>query len=123
MLGGWRRGLFERTGQQAGHRQDASLAGRRAGLLADQVAHLLAHRVAQLTPEGRIGLGQGLSQVAQIMGLTKLRATVGENRGYSRHQARLLGAEHGQNRPLQVRQWFQESFERGLILLRQPATA
>ena len=96
-LGGWRRGLFSRTGQQAGHRQDACVAGRRAGFLPDQVADLLAHGFAQRTLEGGIGLGQGLSQVAQIMGLTKLIATVGQDRGHSRDQALLLVAEHGQD--------------------------
>ena len=47
-LGGWRRGLFERTWQEAGHRQDACVTGRRAGFLTDHVADLLAHGLAQL---------------------------------------------------------------------------
>jgi hypothetical protein len=35
----------------------------------------------------------------------------------------LLVAEHDQDGPLQVLERFQEGFERGLILLAQPATA
>ena len=58
-LGGWRRGLGEWTGQQAGHRQDAGWAGRRAGFLTDQVADLLTHGFAQLTLEGCVDLGEG----------------------------------------------------------------
>src|SRR5207249_3566559 len=59
----------------------------------------------------------------QIMGLTKLIATVGQDRGYCWYQAFLLVAEHGQNGPLEVLQRFQKGFERGLILLAEPATA
>jgi len=55
----------ERTGNQPGHRQDAGPAGGRAGLLADQGAHLLA-AVAKRNFEGRIGLGRGSARVAQI---------------------------------------------------------
>src|SRR6516162_2783698 len=50
-------------------------------------------------------------------------AAVGEHRGYRWHQARLLVTEHGENGPLKVLQRLQESFERRLILLAQPATA
>jgi hypothetical protein len=57
------------------------------------------------------------------MGLTKLIATVGQDRGHSRDQARLLVAEHGQDGPLQVLQRLQKGFEGGLILSSQPATA
>ena len=57
------------------------------------------------------------------MGLTKLIATVGQDRGHGWYQTLLLVAEHGQDGPLQVLERFQEGFERGLILLAQPATA
>jgi hypothetical protein len=57
------------------------------------------------------------------MGLTKLMTTVGQDRGYGRDQARLLVAEHGQDGPLEVLQRCQKGFERGLILLAEPATA
>jgi hypothetical protein len=79
-LRGWRRARFlrtERTWPQAGYRQDAGWARRRMGCVTEPVAAVLAHGVAQLHLEGRIGLGQRLGQVAQIMGLTKLRAPVG----------------------------------------------
>src|SRR4030095_7907631 len=49
--------------------------------------------------------------------------TVGQPRGHRWHQARLLVTEHSENGPLEVLQWLQESFERRLILLAQPATA
>src|SRR5437899_2724149 len=64
-----------------------------------------------------------LGEVAQIVGLAQLMATVGEHRGHRWHQARLLVTEHGENGPLEVLQRLQESFERRLILLAQPATA
>jgi hypothetical protein len=101
--GAWgrgRRGLCERSWQQAGHRQDAGLARRRARFLTDQVADVLAHGLSQLTLEGGIGLGEGFGQVAQIMGLTKLMATVGQDRGHGWYQTLLLIAEHGQDGPL-----------------------
>jgi hypothetical protein len=47
------------------------------GFVTEHVADVLAHGVAQLPLEGRIGRGQRLGQVAQLMALTKLRATVG----------------------------------------------
>ncbi len=125
-LGIWRRGYVlctERTGQQPGHRQDAGPAGGRAGLLADQGAHLLADSFAKRNFAGRIGLGQGLRQVAQIMGLTKLLATVGQDGSHRWHQARLLVAEHSENRPCQIIEWLEEGCKCGLILLRKPATA
>jgi hypothetical protein len=75
--GGGRYGFFERTGQQTGHHQDACVAGRCAGFLTDDVADLLAYGFSQLPLEGCIGLGEGFGQVAQLMGLTKLIATVG----------------------------------------------
>jgi hypothetical protein len=53
------------------------VAGLGAGLLTDQVAHVLAHALSQLTLEGRIGLGKRLGEVAQIVGLAQLMATVG----------------------------------------------
>src|SRR6267143_2339969 len=102
-LGIWRRGYLlctERTGQQPGHRQDA---------------HLLADSFAKRNFEGRIGRGQGLRQVAQIMGLTKLRATVGQDGSHRWHQARWLVAEHSENRPCQIIEWLEEGFKCGLI--------
>jgi hypothetical protein len=84
---------------------------------------MLAGGVAQLSLAGRIGLGQGLCQVPERMGLTKLIAPVGEHRGPRRHQALLFVAEHGQNRPLQGLERFEEGVERGLLLLQKPATA
>ena len=57
------------------------------------------------------------------MGLTKLMATVRQDRGHCRYQARLLVAEHGQDGPREVLERFQKGFERGLILLAEPATA
>jgi hypothetical protein len=99
------------------------VTGSRAGFLTEHVADLLAHGVAQLPLEGCISLGERFGQVAQIMGLTKLMATVGHDRGHCRYQARLLVAKHGQNGPLQMLQRFQKGFERGLILLAELATA
>src|SRR5439155_19265353 len=116
-------GRPEWTWGQAGHRQDNGLAVRRAGFLSDQVPNVLADGFAQLPLEGRIDLGQGLGQVAEIMGLTKLIATGGEDLGRSRYQGGLLVAEHRENRPLQVRERLQEGGERRLILLRKPATS
>ena len=58
--------------------------------------HVLAHGFAQLTFEGRIGCGERLGQIAQIVRLTELVAAVGQGCGYSRHQTCLLVAEHGQ---------------------------
>src|SRR3989442_8599362 len=126
--GGWavgdrRLGLFERTRPQARHRQDAHLAGRCGGLLTEQVAHLLAHTLAQRTLACRLGLSERLSEVAQRVGLTELMATVGEHCGSRWHQARLLVTEHGEHGPLKVRERLQESVERRLILLAQPATS
>ena len=77
VVGDQRLRLFERTGHQARHRQDARWAGLGAGLLTDQVAHVLAHALSQLSLEGRIGLGERLGQVAQIVGLAQLMVTVG----------------------------------------------
>src|SRR5260370_39539071 len=50
-------------------------------------------------------------------------AAVGSHRGYRWHQARLLVTAHGENGPLKVLERLQESFERRLILLAQPATS
>ena len=122
-MGAWRRGLCERTWQQTGHGQDAGLVRRRLGVLPEHVADLLPHALAQGHLEGRISLSEGFSQVAEIVRLTELIATLRQNRGDSRYQALLLVAEHGQNRPLQVLEGFQKGFERGLVLLSQPATA
>ena len=58
--------------------------------------------MAKLNLEGCIDLGEGFGQVAQIMGLTKLIATVGQDRGHSWYQPLLLVADHGQDGPLQV---------------------
>src|SRR5215831_3387756 len=66
----------DRTRYQARHRQHTAWDRRGLGFLADQVAHLLAHGFAKVHFESRISLGQGLGQVAQIMGLTKLIATL-----------------------------------------------
>ena len=71
-------GLFDRTWQQTCHGQDARMAGWPLGFLAEQVAYLLAYGVAQLSLEGRIGRGERLGQIAQIVGLTELMATVGQ---------------------------------------------
>jgi hypothetical protein len=43
----------------------------------EHVADVLTHGFAQFPLEGGIRLGEGCGQVAQIMGLTKLIATVG----------------------------------------------
>jgi len=40
--------------------------------LTDQGAHLLAYLLAQLSLKGRIGLGERLGQIAEIMGLTRM---------------------------------------------------
>jgi hypothetical protein len=64
------------------------------GFLSDHVAHLLAHGFAQRHLEGRIDFGERVSQGAQIMGLAPLIATVGQDLGHRRCQARLLVAEH-----------------------------
>jgi hypothetical protein len=99
------------------------VAGCPRGFLAQQVAHLLAHGLAQLSLEDRIGGGERLGQIPQIVRLTELMMTTRQSRGYRRHQTPLLITEHGQNRPLQVPQRSQEGLERGLIELRQPPTA
>ncbi len=125
-LGLWPRSRLlrpDRTGQQARHRADAGLAGCRVGFLADHVAHLLAHGLAPRHLEGRIDCGERVSQVAQRRGLAPWRATVGQDRGPRRCQARLLVAAHRQNRPFQVRERCEEGFEWGVIVLGQPATA
>ena len=116
-MAGRGRGLFQRAWQQACHGQDTRLAGLPPGFLPEHVAHLLAHGFAQLTLEGRIGCGERLGQIPQIVGLTELMTTVGQDRGYGRYQARLFVAEYGQNRPLQVLQGGEEGLERGLIQL------
>src|SRR4029450_6060665 len=100
--GGGRWGLFERTWQPAGHRQNACLARGQVGGLTDQVADLLAYGLAQRNLEGCISLSEGFGQVTQIMGLTKLIATVGQDCGHGRDETCLLVAEHGQDGPLQV---------------------
>jgi hypothetical protein len=99
------------------------LAGHRGGLLTEQVSHLLAHGFSQLSLEGRIGLGQRFGQVAQIMRLTKLMGTVGQNGGHGRYQTRLFVAEHRKDGPFQRCERFEEGFKRGLILLAKPATS
>src|SRR4029434_7634029 len=99
------------------------MAGLHPGFLTNQGTYLLAHVLSKLSLEGRIDLGQWLGQVPQIMGLTELMMTVGQDLGHRWHQARLLIAEHRQNGPLQVLERCEEGFERGLILLREPATA
>ena len=58
-VGGGRRGLGERTWHQAGPRQDACVAGRRAGFLTDHVADLRAHALSQHNRAGCLGLGEG----------------------------------------------------------------
>src|SRR5262249_47016806 len=92
-------------------------------LLPEQVAHLLAQALGHAHLEGRIGLGGGVRQVAEVMGPTKLMRRVGQDLGHCRDQALLLVAEHGENRPLQVLERFQKGCERGLILLAEPTTA
>src|SRR4029453_4652847 len=115
--GGWvwgdrRLRLWERTGQQARHRQDARVTGLGAGLLTDQVAYVLADALSQLTLEGRIGLGERPGGVGQVVGLAQLMVTMGEHRGHRWHQARLLVTEYGENGPLEMLQGLQERFER-----------
>jgi hypothetical protein len=55
------------------------------GFLAHQGAHLLAHGMAQLPLEDRIGGGERLGQIPQIVGLTELMTTARQSRGYSWH--------------------------------------
>src|ERR671922_2740072 len=57
------------------------------------------------------------------MGLTKLITTLRQHLGHRWHQAGLLVAEHRQNRPLQLREGLREGYERGVILLREPAAS
>jgi len=98
-LAGRCRGLFSRAWQQACHCQDARVAGWPPGFLPDHVAHLLAHGVAQLPLEGRIGCGERLGPMTPIVGLAELMTTVGQSRGDGRHSTRVLVTEHGQHRP------------------------
>jgi hypothetical protein len=99
------------------------VAGCTRGFLSNKVAHLLAHGTAQFPLENRIGCGEWLGPIPQIVSLTELMTTTGQRRGYGRHYTRLLVTEHGQNRPLQVPQGREERLNRGLIELRQPSTA
>ena len=122
-MAGRGRGLFHRAWQQAGHGQDARLAGLPLGFLLEHVAHLLAHGFTQRTLEGRIGFGERLGQIPQIVDLTELMTAVGQDGGDGRYQARLFVAEDGQNRPLQVLQGGEERLERGLIQLSKLTTA
>jgi hypothetical protein len=122
-LGDACRGCFERTGSQAGHRQDTGLARRRLGFLTEHGPHLLAHTCSQRSLEGGINLGERFREVAESMGLAKLMATLGQDGGHRRGHAGLLGAEHGQNRPRQGFARCQAGFAYGLILLAQPAPA
>jgi hypothetical protein len=91
--------------------------------LTEHVAYLLAHALAQGHLAGRISLGARFGQVAERVRLTALMATRRQNRGHRWHQALLLVAEPSQNRPVSVLERLQEGCERGLILLRTPATA
>jgi hypothetical protein len=63
-----------------------------------------AHGLSQRHLESRIDLSQRLSEVAQVVRLTKLMLTVGQNGGDGWDQAPLFIAEHRQNRPLQAPQ-------------------
>src|SRR5262245_66488085 len=90
------------------------------GSCPNKVAPLLAHGTAQFPLENRIGCGEWLGQIPQIVSLTELMTTTGQRRGSGRHYTRLLVPEHGQNRPLQVPQGREERRKRGLIELRQP---
>ena len=85
MLGGARcRRRFYRAGQQAGHGQDARLAGEPLGPLAQEVAHMCTHGLAQLPFEGGIRSGEWLGQIPQIVHLAKLMATIRERRSNGR---------------------------------------
>ena len=85
------RGFFHRAGHQACHGQDARVAGLPLGFLSEHVAYLLTHGLAQLTLEGRIGCGERLGEIPQIVGLTELMTAVGQGCGNGWHQARLFG--------------------------------
>ena len=61
------------------------MAGGPLGFLAEQVAYLLAYGGAQLSLEGRVGCGERLGSMSQIVGLEELVATVGQRWGYRRH--------------------------------------
>ena len=74
------------------------------GGLAEEDAEVLAHGLAKGDLEGRIGLSQRLGQVAQIVGLAELMASVRQYSGHSGDQARLLVTQYRKNRPLQVLQ-------------------
>ena len=89
-MAGWGRGLFYRAWQQACHSQDTRVVRWLPGFLPESVTHVLAHGFAPRTFEGRIGCGERLGQIAQIVRLTALVAAVGQGCGYSRHQTRLL---------------------------------
>ena len=52
---------------------------------AGDVAYVLAHGFAQLTLERRIGCGEWLGQIPQIVGLAELMTTVGQHRGDGWH--------------------------------------
>jgi hypothetical protein len=79
---------------------------------------LLAHGLAQCPLEGRIGGGEGLGEIPQIVRLTELMPAVRQDRGDSWHQARLFVAEDRENWPLQVLEGGKECLECGLIQLR-----
>ena len=55
------------------------------GFLAEQGAYLLTYGGAQLSLEGRVDCGKRLGQIAHIVGLAELMATVGQRGGYRRH--------------------------------------
>ena len=120
-------GLFEHS--EAVPEQDIDLpehralireAGAEGSVLLKNEQQILPLQREQLSSIAMIGPN---AQVAQIMGLTPWMATLGPDLGQRRSQAGLLVAEPGQNRPLQVRERLQKGFERGLVLLSQPATA
>jgi hypothetical protein len=87
------------------------------------VASLLAHGLTQLTLQGRIGGGEWLGQMPQIVGLAALMTAVGQARGDGWHPTRVCGAEDGQHRPLQGSQGREKRLAGGLIQWRQPPTA
>ena len=87
-----------------------------------QGAHLLAHGMAQLPLEDRIGGGERLGQIPQIVGLIELMTTARQAAATAGTNSVCLSLSTGQNRPLQVPQGSEEGLERGLIQLRQLPT-
>ena len=88
----------------------------------DEQTYFTAHSLAQLDVEGRVGLGQRLRQVFEIVGMAEMMACIRQDSGYSLRQRFLLIAQDSQDRPWQMAQRFKKGLEGDLIEATQPPT-